>query len=116
MNIKISAEISLSEISLKDRKILYELMSKIYPAAYAHLWKDQGKGIGKKIIHWMESELQETKTSYLWLEVMDTQENAIQFYEKLGFRIVDSIKFKSDLMKEEFKGMYLMKKDIKKSI
>ena len=181
MNIKISAEISLSEIRLEDREILYELMSKIYPAAYAHLWKDkgkdylknlyskenlklelkdqnakyyfiknqelhigilriifnkpintgaygvgtklnriyidpsvQGKGIGKKIIHWMETELQEIKTSYLWLEVMDTQENAIQFYKKLGFRIVESIKFKSDLMKEEFKGMYLMKKDIKK--
>lgn len=177
--LKITQDIGLSEIKLKDSDVLFELMSIIYPPAYEHLWIDngkeyinkiyskenlevelknvnskyyfvlfnkirvgiikiilsepidssikgfgiklhriylhpsiQGKGIGQKLINWIENEFCKFHNSYLWLEVMDTQKNAISFYERQGFSIVSTFKFNSNKMKDNLRGMYKMKKDI----
>lgn len=40
MNLKLSEEVSLSEIQIKDYKELFDLMSRIYPPAYQYLWND----------------------------------------------------------------------------
>ena len=45
----------------------------------------QGKGLGSAIVKYIEAMAREKKLKYL---VLDGRENAIKFYEKLGYRIV----------------------------
>ncbi|MEE9363827.1 MAG: GNAT family N-acetyltransferase [Cellulophaga sp.] len=73
----------------------------------------QGKGIGEKIINWVEKEFCAKENSILWLEVMDTQEKALNFYKRMGFGLVDNFRFESDIMIENLKGMYRMAKNTK---
>ncbi|MEN7551889.1 GNAT family N-acetyltransferase [Rapidithrix thailandica] len=72
----------------------------------------QGKGIGKQLIRWVEDAFCKEHSLPLWLEVMDSQEKAINFYEKQGFVKFNRFKFSSGRMKEEYRGMYRMIKSI----
>ncbi|WP_378187555.1 GNAT family N-acetyltransferase [Aquimarina sp. W85] len=73
-----------------------------------------GKGFGKRIFNWIETEFGKMDYSYFWLEAMDTQDSAIKFYEKMGFSIVSSFKLDANLMLENYKGMYRMVKEVSK--
>tara|TARA_R110002050_G_scaffold56512_3_gene127160 strand:- start:123228 stop:123767 length:540 start_codon:yes stop_codon:yes gene_type:complete len=177
--LKISEDIALISINLRDHTKLYDLMCSIYPPVYEHLWPDkgewylntlyskknlalelnnadsryyfvsyandivgilrvllnedligidncntfklqriyldpsvQGKGIGKKLVDWVESEFSDNERSIMWLEAMDTQHKAIEFYQKLGFIIVNKFRFQSEFMYENLRGMYRMSKEI----
>lgn len=70
----------------------------------------QGKGLGKGIIYWVEKQYCGSDHSVLWLEVMDTQQRAIKFYEKMGFKFVSSFAYESEVMKDHMKGMWRMAK------
>ncbi|MDG1040560.1 MAG: GNAT family N-acetyltransferase [Polaribacter sp.] len=72
----------------------------------------QRKGFGEKIIRWIETTFCKKEHSYLWLEAMDSQEKAIQFYSKMGFKVAGSFKLESDLMFERFRGMVRMIKPL----
>ncbi len=72
----------------------------------------QGKGLGKEIVAWVENQFCTKNKSILWLEVMDTQDAAINFYKKLGFKIVSSFTLQYELMYKNVKGMYRMSKEI----
>lgn len=72
----------------------------------------RGKGIGKTLINWMENRVRQEGTAIFWLEVMDTQQNAINFYEKLGFQKFNKVQFESDLMHEHLSGMFQMWKTL----
>lgn len=176
---KLTTDLYLEPITIAEYQELYDLMCKIYPPAYAHLWPDkgasyinsiyakenlgkelgqlnseyffityknekagilkvllneslptahtvngtklqriylgqslQGKGIGKTLILWIEQVYRTTEKSILWLEVMDTQHQALRFYEKLGFKKVSSFSFDSEYMYESMRGMYRMAKEI----
>ncbi|MCQ0111167.1 Acetyltransferase (GNAT) family protein [Zhouia amylolytica] len=74
----------------------------------------QGKGIGKQLIQWVEKEFCSQQETILWLEAMDTQQAALNFYQKMEFEIVNHFKFNSEFMKDEYRGMYTMVKKIKK--
>jgi len=173
--LKISNGISLTEILLKDAGILYNLMHKIYPPAYKHLWKDegdwyvntifsfqmlekellekntkyyfvqfntkiigilrlefnailkgykdsnttklhriylneesQGKGIGKILLDFTIQQSIQNKSDILWLEAMDTQTQALQFYKKLNFKITNNFKLEYNLMHKHLRGMHRM--------
>lgn len=69
-----------------------------------------GKGIGKTLINWIENQFCVPKKAILWLEVMDTQEQALKFYKKLDFKIINHFNFELDLMLEKYRGMYKMVK------
>lgn len=68
----------------------------------------QGKGIGKTLLQWCVDRFCRDGKATLWLEVMDTQKAAIRFYEKAGFHIAGALTFRSDLMFENYRGMYVM--------
>ncbi|MEO9804214.1 MAG: GNAT family N-acetyltransferase [Reichenbachiella sp.] len=72
----------------------------------------QGKGVGKALMTWMQDRARHSGCSILWLEVMDTQQKAIGFYEGLGFQAFNEVKFESDLMHKHLRGMYQMWKTI----
>ncbi|MTI31148.1 GNAT family N-acetyltransferase [Xanthovirga aplysinae] len=177
---RITDDISLLQINISDHQKLYDLMKKIYPPVYQHLWPDKGewylkeiyseenlrkelnnpnsryyfvlydkdivgilrvllrenfpetkknhstklqriyldssvhgKGIGRKLITWVEKIFCTQKNSLLWLEAMDSQDKAIRFYEKLGFKINGNFRYPSEMMHENLRGMYRMSKEIR---
>ncbi len=70
-----------------------ELLS--YPA---HLHIDilpegQGKGMGRKLIETFRNKLVELKVPALHLEVGKRNTNAIQFYEKTGFKVINEYEY-----------------------
>ena len=69
----------------------------------------QGRGIGKKLITLALEIGQKLKKELIWLGVIDTNEKAIEFYKKMGFRIHDKTTLDIPYFKEELKGMWRMK-------
>ena len=71
-----------------------------------------GKGLGKKIMDWVVDQSKEEGKDLLWLECMDSQPQAIRFYEKMGFQRGGAFEFPFDKMKKEFRGMIRMWKEV----
>ena len=65
----VSNTISLTEINLTDHKKLYNLMCKIYPPVYKHLWPDDGKWYLKEIYlkKNLEKELNNSNARYYFV-------------------------------------------------
>lgn len=68
----------------------------------------QGRGIGKKLITVALEVGQKLKKEIIWLGVIDTNENAIEFYKKMRFKIHDKTTLDIPYFKEELKGMWRM--------
>lgn len=69
----------------------------------------QGKGVGSTLFRWLEEEVA-AKVDEIWLKAMDTQTDAIQFYKKQGFTIVDKTILQAKNIIPEYKGMFIMSK------
>lgn len=74
--------------------------------------KTQGKGLGKELLNWIEKIGKEKKHEKLWLNAMDTQEQALIFYKKRGFSIVKKTSLNLLLLHKHLRGMYIMSKNI----
>ena len=72
--------------------------------------KIHGEGIGKLLMDWSSLEAIKNNSQLLWLEAMDTQEQALKFYKKLGYQITGDFKLEFDLMHIHLRGMYSMYK------
>lgn len=48
--------------------------------------KSQGKGVGKILMKWLESIAQERGYEIIWLDAMNAQPSAFQFYKNLGYQ------------------------------
>lgn len=48
--------------------------------------KTHGKGIGKKLLFWLEEIAKQKGYQVIWLDAMDEQPQAFQFYKNLGFK------------------------------
>ena len=71
----------------------------------------QGRGIGKKLISIAFDIAKRLEKKIVWLGVIDSNESAIEFYKKSGFRFHDTIKLDLPYFKEELKGMWRMALD-----
>jgi len=67
-----------------------------------------GKGIGKKALSKIISNVREKGKRILFLCVIDTNESAIAFYEKLGFEFHSTTRIDAPHFKEELRGMNRM--------
>jgi GNAT superfamily N-acetyltransferase len=67
-----------------------------------------GKGIGKLLMDWSTHEAIKNNSQLLWLEAMDTQEQALKFYKKLGYQTAGDFKLQYELMHKHLRGMYRM--------
>jgi GNAT superfamily N-acetyltransferase len=70
-----------------------------------------GKGVGRELINFVFKRALELNRDCVWLMAMDTSDKPISAYEKAGFTIHSRTRLDSDfeLMKEEFRGMVVMK-------
>lgn len=82
-------------------------ISKLY-----FLTAHQSKGIGKKLISIAFERAKELKKKRLWLGVIDTNDQAIAFYTKMGFNTHHKIRLNIPYFKEERKGMWHMSLDV----
>ena len=71
-----------------------------------------GHGIGKTLMQWVEKQCISRGDEILWLEAMDTQEQALHFYQKNGFEICGSMRLDFDMMLPEYRGMHRLYKNL----
>lgn len=71
-----------------------------------------GKGIGKILLQWVEDQCRKRGDDILWLEAMDTQQQALKFYESNGFDICGSMRLDFDIMLPEYRGMHRLFKEM----
>ena len=74
--------------------------------------KLQGKGLGKLLMDWSKQQAIKSGSKIIWLEAMDTQEQALQFYKKLGYTISSDFKLTFKSMHEHLRGMHTMYKTL----
>ena len=71
------------------------------------------KGLGTYLMNFVFDIAKSYQKKYIFLKAMDTAELALQFYKKMGYEIVGSFRLSDTtfhLMKEEYRGMYILKK------
>jgi diamine N-acetyltransferase len=68
----------------------------------------KGKGIGKILLDKAFETAKINKKKVFWLCVIDTNKEAISFYEKTGFKLHSRTRIDYPKFKEELKGMWRM--------
>lgn len=48
--------------------------------------KTHGNGIGKGLLNWLEKEAEKKQYELIWLDAMNEQPQAFEFYKKLGYQ------------------------------
>ena len=75
-NLRILWDEKLAGISAKKQVKLHRI--------YLHQ-KVQGKGLGKILLNWLEQNAKTKGYKIIWLDAMDAQPQAFQFYKNLGY-------------------------------
>jgi GNAT superfamily N-acetyltransferase len=68
----------------------------------------QNKGIGRQLMNWLLQFIEEKGYPKIWLDAMEKQPQALHFYQKLGFEIVDKVFLDFPLLIDKYRGMYKM--------
>ena len=71
------------------------------------------KGLGTYLMNFVFDIAKSYQKKYIFLKAMDTAELALQFYKKMGYETVSSFRLSDTtfhLMKEEYRGMCILKK------
>jgi GNAT superfamily N-acetyltransferase len=76
-----------------------------------------GKGVGRVLIEFALQRASELDRDCVWLMAMDTSAKPISAYEKAGFKLdfYTTLGDEFELMKEEFRGMVVMKNCLEKN-
>jgi diamine N-acetyltransferase len=72
-----------------------------------------GKGIGKELVRLTFEVARENNKEIVWLKAMDSSDESISFYKKMGFETIGTYILPHQLMKEELRGMVIMKKELR---
>ncbi len=68
-----------------------------------------GKGIGKHLVKFTFELAREYNKKIVWLKAMDSSQEAIAFYNKMGFEICGKTRLEFEQMKSAYRGMVVMK-------
>lgn len=71
-----------------------------------------GRGIGKMLMDFSLEQAQAYGSEILWLEAMDTQIQALNFYKKYNFETAEPFRLTFELMYTEKRGMYRMWREV----
>ena len=74
----------------------------------------QGKGIGKKLLSWLEAKAIKKGYQILWLDTMDSHEQAVQFYTKTEYTYFSHVFLPYELMFDKMRKMNQMYKVLKR--
>jgi len=73
------------------------------------------KGLGTYLMNFVLDMAKSYQKEYIFLKAMDTAQLALEFYAKMGYYKVGAFRLSDTtfhLMKEEYRGMYILKKSI----
>lgn len=65
----------------------------------------QGKGVGKQLLAWLEEEARKKQYELIWLDTMDEQPQAFEFYKKLGYQYHSHCFLDFELLFDEVRKM-----------
>lgn len=71
-----------------------------------------GSGVGSLLIDYVMDKASYHQQESVWLECMDTQQPAMNFYDKKGFKMVRPFQLDAPTMIKEYRGMLLLKKEV----
>ncbi len=74
--------------------------------------KVHGNGIGKMVVQYVVEQAKRLNKQIVWLEAMDTQLSAHQFYEKVGFRKTGTFSLSFERMHPHYRGMVRMTQQV----
>lgn len=69
-----------------------------------------GRGVGQELLNFSVNRAKELGRDCIWLMAMDTSLKPIASYERAGFTIHSRNRHTSEMIKEELRGMVVMKK------
>ncbi|WP_439152359.1 GNAT family N-acetyltransferase [Winogradskyella sp.] len=70
----------------------------------------QGKGVAAQLLNWIEQKAVQKGNYIIWLKAMDSQKQALSFYEKQRYNYGSSTNLGFKLLQSEFRGMHTMYK------
>lgn len=70
-----------------------------------------GKGVGRKVLEFVDAFARERNKKYIWLKVMDSS-SAKEFYSKSGYKVIADYMLTFPEMKVEYRGMHVMAKSL----
>ncbi len=70
-----------------------------------------GRGIGRRVVHFTVDFAKERNKRVVWLKAMDSS-RSVDFYEQNGFVKCGTYTLDFEAMKEEYRGMYVMKREL----
>ena len=70
------------------------------------------KGIGKQLMELSLGISNQYKKEIIWLKAMDSSIGPIAFYQQMGFEICGVSRLSFEQMKEKYRGMVIMKKEL----
>ena len=71
-----------------------------------------GKGMGRELMLLSEAIAKENNKQMIFLKAMDTSDDAIAFYQKMGYTICGRWSLPFEQMKEAYRGMVILSKPI----
>lgn len=74
------------------------------------------RGVGRALMEFAIEMARQQNKDYVWLKAMDSSQNAIRFYESLGFEICGTSRLNFEQMKTEYLGMVAMGKSLRFTI
>ena len=72
----------------------------------------QGQGVAHQLFNWMENKVKEQGNTLIWLKAMDSQQQALRFYEKEGYLNGKQTQLNFDLLRPELRGMKILYKHL----
>lgn len=108
--ITLSEQLQLQPIALEDQPVLFELMQRVYPPAYAHFWKDQGSWYLNSLYTFdnLKKELQEEGSYYYFVRFRESAHS--KEYTIIGiFKIIEDCTYpeQSELSSLKVHRIYL---------
>lgn len=74
--------------------------------------KAHGKGIAQALMNHCFQIAKESDLDFIWLEAMDKKEQALKFYQKMGFEIIYSYTLDFERILPEFRRIHILKRPI----
>ena len=70
----------------------------------------QGKGVAQQLVNWTEDKVKQKGNTLIWLKAMDSQKQALRFYEKQGYIYGTKTQLDFELIHPNLRGMHALHK------
>lgn len=71
-----------------------------------------GKGVGRLLMEWSETVARQYHKDILFLKAMDSSQDAIGFYQHMGYTVCGRLVLPFSQMKEAYRGMVILQKTL----